>query len=256
MGGLVAPSMTMEEPLVAELRGQSAEAILSRVRTQFGSRATFACSFGAEDMVLLDMLSRLSARDGGDIRIFTLDTGRLFPETYELMQKAYDRYRMPIQVMEPDRVELEEMVSQNGPNLFYQSVENRKTCCGVRKVHPLARALQGADAWIVGLRREQSAERSVVEKISRDGSQSGIWKVCPLADWSWSDVLAYVKEREVPINRLHAQGFPSIGCAPCTRAVMPGEDPRSGRWWWETGEKECGLHPATHGRALVGASVH
>jgi len=248
--------MTVEEPLVAELRDQSAEAILSRVRTQFGSRAAFACSFGAEDMVILDMLSKLSARDGGDIRIVTLDTGRLFPETYELMQEAHDRYRMPIQVMEPDRVELEEMVSRKGPNLFYESVENRKTCCGVRKVHPLARALQGADAWIVGLRREQSAERSVAEKVSRDSSQGGIWKISPLADWSWEDVLAYVKEHEVPINRLHSHGFPSIGCAPCTRAVEPGQDPRSGRWGWETGAKECGLHPATHVQAVVDASVH
>jgi len=248
--------MTVEEPFVSELRDLPADDILSWVRTHFGNRATFACSFGAEDMVLLDMLSKAKAGNGGDIQVFTLDTGRLFPETYDLMQEAHDRYHLPIQVMEPDRVELEEMVSRNGPNLFYASVENRKACCNVRKVHPLARALKGTEAWIVGLRRDQSAERSTVEKISRDSSQGGIWKICPLADWSWEDVLAYVKANEVPINRLHAQGFPSIGCAPCTRAVKPGEDPRSGRWWWETGAKECGLHPATHGRVAAGVSVH
>ncbi len=235
---------------------QSAEEILDWARSQFGSRATFACSFGAEDMVLLDMLSRAARGDGQDIRVFTLDTGRLFPETYDLMQEAHEKYAIPIHVVAPDTKELEELISNGGPNLFYSSVENRKACCNVRKVHPLSRALTGAEAWVVGLRRDQSAERSTVEKLSRDSSQGGIWKICPLADWSWNDVLRYVKEHDVPINRLHAQGFPSIGCAPCTRAVKPGEDPRSGRWWWETGAKECGLHPATHARAATGAATH
>jgi len=244
--------MTVNEASVSELRGFSAEETLTWVRTHFGGRATFACSFGAEDMVLLDMLAKAAKGDGGDIRVFTLDTGRLFPETYDLMQETHEKYRIPIQVVGPDTAELEALVSKNGPNLFYESVDNRKACCNVRKVHPLSRALKGSEAWIVGLRRDQSAERSTVEKITRDTSQGGIWKVCPLADWSWEDVLAYVKANEVPINRLHATGFPSIGCAPCTRAVKPGEDPRSGRWWWETGAKECGLHPTTHGRAVAG----
>jgi len=244
----VRPPLATVEPSARELADQTAEQLLTWTRERFGSRAAFACSFGAEDMVLLDMLSRQSTGGSDAIRVFTLDTGRLFPETYDLMQEAHDRYRIPIQVMEPDRPELEELVSRNGPNLFYQSVENRKACCGVRKVRPLARALKGAEAWVVGLRRDQSTERSVIEKVGRDASQGGIWKICPLADWSWEDVMQYVQENHVPVNRLHAQGFPSIGCAPCTRAVPPGDDPRSGRWWWENGAKECGLHPVTHKR--------
>jgi phosphoadenosine phosphosulfate reductase len=251
---VVKNAVTEVEPSLGALSDQGAEEVLSWVRSRFGNRATFACSFGAEDMVILDMLSKLAQGDGGDIRVFTLDTGRLFPETYELMQEAHDRYRVPIQVVGPDTAELEEMLSRHGPNLFYASVDNRKACCNVRKVHPLSRALRGAEAWVVGLRRDQSAERSAVEKIGRDKSQGGIWKVCPLADWSWEDVLAYVKANDVPINRLHAQGFPSIGCAPCTRAVQPGEDPRSGRWWWETGVKECGLHPAGHAASSARSS--
>jgi len=236
------------------LSNQSAEEVLRWVQSRFGSRATFACSFGAEDMVILDILSKIAKGDGNDIRMFTLDTGRLFPETYDLMQEAHDKYRVPIQVVGPDTAELEKLITLHGPNLFYESVENRKACCNVRKVHPLARALHGSEAWIVGLRREQSQERSSVPKLARDASQGGIWKVCPLSDWSWDDVLAYVKENGVPINRLHSQGFPSIGCAPCTRAVRPGEDPRSGRWWWESGAKECGLHPAGHARSVAGST--
>lgn len=238
--------MTSGKSDVPDLTGLNAEAILDWTRSRFGPRATFACSFGAEDMVLLDMLAQRARRDENDIRVFTLDTGRLFQDTYDLMQEAHDKYRLPITVLEPDRVELEQLVSKGGPNLFYASVENRKACCGVRKVHPLARALEGAEAWIVGLRREQSAERSAVPPIAPDPSQGGIWKICPLADWTWEDVMNYVRANDVPINRLHAQNFPSIGCAPCTRAVKPGEDPRSGRWWWELGAKECGLHPADH----------
>ena len=248
--------MTPAEIPADALANKTAEEILDWTRDQFGSRAAFACSYGAEDIVLLDMLAKAAKGDGSDIRVFTLDTGRLFPETYDLMQEAHEKYGIPVQVMEPDAAELEELVSKNGPNLFYASVENRKACCGVRKVHPLARALKGSEAWIVGLRRDQSAERSTVEKISRDSSQGGIWKVCPLAEWSWDDVLAYAKKHEVPINRLHAEGFPSIGCAPCTRAVQPGEDPRSGRWWWESGAKECGLHPVTHTRRAGTAASH
>jgi phosphoadenosine phosphosulfate reductase len=246
--------MTDLEPMPGALSDQSAEAVLRWVQARFGSRASFACSFGAEDMVILDLLSKIAGGDGNDIRVFTLDTGRLFPETYDLMQAAHDKYRVPIQVVGPDTEELEQLLSRHGPNLFYESVENRKACCNVRKVHPLARALHGAEAWIAGLRREQSEERSAVSKFAQDASQGGIWKVCPLSDWGWDDVLHYVKENGVPINRLHSQGFPSIGCAPCTRAVRPGEDPRSGRWWWETGAKECGLHPAAHTGSAVGST--
>jgi len=246
----------MVETPEADLASRNAEEVLRWTQDRFGGRAAFACSFGAEDMVILDMLSKISTGPGNDIRVFTLDTGRLFPETYDLMQEAHEKYRVPIQVVAPDSKELEDLVSRNGPNLFYLSVENRKACCNVRKVHPLARALAGSEAWIVGLRRDQSAERSVVEKISRDKSQNGIWKVCPLAEWTWDDVLRYAKENDVPINRLHSQGFPSIGCAPCTRPIKPGDDPRSGRWWWETGAKECGLHPAGHERLAADTAIH
>jgi len=248
--------MTDTESLPIELTGKNAVEVLDWVRTRFGGRATFACSFGAEDMVILDMLSKSAKGNSHDIRVFTLDTGRLFPETYDLMQEAHEKYRIPIQVVGPETAELEAMISSHGPNLFYESVENRKMCCNVRKVHPLSRALRGADAWIVGLRREQSEERSAVATIAPDVSHGGIWKVCPLADWGWEDVMRYAKENDVPINRLHSRGFPSIGCAPCTRAVKAGEDPRSGRWWWETGAKECGLHPAGHARATTGSTAH
>ncbi len=228
-----------------ELAGRSAEECLDWAGSRFGERAVFACSFGAEDMVLLDMIANSSPGAGRRIRVITLDTGRLFQETYDLMQEAHERYNVPIEVVFPDRADVEELVRRGGPNLFYYSIENRKACCNVRKVLPLNRALKGAEAWIVGLRREQSAERSEVERLARDPTHGGIWKISPLADWSWDDVMRYVREQNVPINHLHAKGFPSIGCAPCTRAVPPGADPRSGRWWWESGVKECGLHPST-----------
>ncbi len=218
----------------------------------FGDRAVFACSFGAEDMVLLDMISKLEPPPSPRLRVVTLDTGRLFPETYDLMQEAHDRYGIPIRAILPDPADIEELVARDGPNLFYQSVEKRRACCRARKVLPLRRALDGAEAWMVGLRREQSTERSTVDPVARDDANGGIWKLCPLADWSWEDVLGYVHEHDVPINPLHAKGFPSIGCAPCTRAVAPGADPRSGRWWWESGTRECGLHATAvpAGRAI------
>ncbi len=225
-----------------QLEGKSAEDCLDWAGIRFGERAVFACSFGAEDMVLLDLIAHSSPDGGRRIRVVTLDTGRLFPETYDLMQEARERYGVPVEVIFPDRADVEALVRCGGPNLFYSSIENRKACCRVRKVLPLNRALIGAEAWIVGLRRDQSAERSEVERLSRDPTHEGIWKLSPLADWSWEDVVRYMGEHSVPINRLHSKGFSSIGCAPCTRAVAPGADPRSGRWWWETGAKECGLH--------------
>lgn len=244
----------MNSPEMArELDGRSAQECLRWAEAKFGAKAVFASSFGAEDMVLLDMLSKQVPNGKGRIRVITLDTGRLFQETYDLMQEAREKYAIPIEVYFPDQAEVEKMVREKGPNLFYDSVDNRKECCGVRKVHPLNRALEGAEAWIVGLRRDQSQDRSSVERLSRDEMHHGIWKVSPLADWSWDDVLRYVRENHVPINRLHAKNFPSIGCAPCTRAIQPGADPRSGRWWWELGAKECGLHPSPPAAASGGA---
>ena len=221
----------------------SAEELVRWTQRRFGSRAAFACSFGAEDMVLLHLIAQAGGADADRIRVFTLDTGRLFSETYDLLERARAKYGIPIEVVFPDTNEVERMVTAKGPNLFYESVENRKLCCTVRKVHPLERVLAGSDAWIVGLRREQSTDRSFTPKVGDDPSRPGVTKVSPLADWSWDDVMRYVRAHDVPISALHARGFASVGCAPCSRAVQPGSDPRSGRWWWETGAKECGLHP-------------
>ena len=221
---------------------RAAERWIEWTLDKFGDRAAFASSFGAEDMVLLDLIARGQRSRPRTIRVITLDTGRLFPETYDLIEEARRQYQIPIEIFAPDQAELEALVSRGGPNLFYASIEQRKACCVVRKVHPLERALRGAELWITGLRREQSFERSTVEVLAKDPAHGGRWKLAPLAEWSWEDVLSYADRHSVPLNRLHARGFPSVGCAPCTRAVRPGEDPRSGRWWWERGSKECGLH--------------
>ena len=191
--------------------------------------------------MLIDLLMELDPR----ARVFTLDTGRLHSETYALAQALRDRYGLAIDVYFPRTEALEAMVRAHGVNLFYASVENRKLCCGVRKVEPLDRALEGLDAWITGLRREQAVTRGRVRKVEIDADHGGILKLNPLADWSWDRVWGYIRDRAVPYNALHDAGFPSIGCAPCTRAVRPGEDLRAGRWWWEqdAAAKECGLHP-------------
>lgn len=177
------------------------------------------------------------------VRIFTLDTGRLHAETYSLIDTVRDRYGCAIEVYVPEPAPVEAMVRAHGVNLFYESVELRKQCCGVRKVAPLGRALTGLEAWITGLRREQAVTRTRIAKIEIDVDHGGIVKLNPLADWTAEDVWRYIRAHRVPYNALHDRGYPSIGCAPCTRAVPPGEDERSGRWWWEGPEtKECGLH--------------
>lgn len=212
----------------------------------------FATSFGAEDMVLLDLIDRLALK----VDAFTLDTGRLHEETYALMARARERYpRTPVRVMFPDAARIEAWVAAHGINGFRDGVELRKACCGIRKLEPLARALKGHDLWITGLRREQSPTRSGVEVLERDEA-NGLMKLNPLADWSSADVRAYVQARDVPVNALHAQGYPSIGCAPCTRAVAPGEDERAGRWWWEQPmQRECGLHVGPDGRLVRSAAA-
>jgi phosphoadenosine phosphosulfate reductase len=180
---------------------------------------------------------------GADFRLFTLDTGRLNQETYDCMDAIRERYGVQVEVFFPDAEGVEQMVRENGLNLFYNSVELRKLCCGVRKVEPLNRALKNLDAWMTGLRREQAATRADVRKIELDKDHGNIVKINPLVDWSTDDVWEYIRKNNVPYNRLHKQGYPSIGCAPCTRAVKPGEDLRAGRWWWENPDtKECGLH--------------
>jgi phosphoadenosine phosphosulfate reductase len=236
------PLVVDEDPIPSNVRNARPLELLSYIQGRFGSRAAFACSFGAEDMALLDMISRLEPTGDSRIRIFTLDTGRLFYETYDLMQAVWDRYRLPIEVYTPDRNEISDLVRNRGPNLFYRSPEYRRACCHVRKVAPLTKALEGAAVWITGLRRQQSEARGNVTVAQRDSQWGEIWKVNPLWNWTWEEVMDYVRAHEVPINSLHAQGFVSIGCAPCTRPVREGEDPRSGRWWWESGSKECGIH--------------
>lgn len=217
----------------------SASELLSYAFKKFGEKVAIASSFGAEDMVLIDMASRLIPKP----RVFTLDTGRLPQETYELIERVRERYNIQIEIYFPEKEKVEEMVKKHGPNLFYQSVELRKLCCQVRKVEPLKRALSGLSAWICGLRREQSVTRSQIEKVEIDEANGGILKINPLADWSTAQVWDYIRKNKVPYNALHDRGYPSIGCLPCTRAVKPGEDIRAGRWWWESPEhKECGLH--------------
>jgi phosphoadenosine phosphosulfate reductase len=209
------------------------------LRTLGPDRLALASSFGAEDMVILDLLAGMTARP----RVFTLDTGRLPQETYDLMDAARRRYGIEIEVAFPDRSAVEAMVRERGLNLFYDSLEARRMCCAVRKVEPLGRALEGLAGWITGLRRDQLVTRSATSKIAADPGRPGVWKVAPLADWSEDRVWTYIRANDVPYNALHDQGYRSIGCAPCTRAVAKGDDPRAGRWWWERpDERECGIH--------------
>lgn len=205
--------------------------------------AGFANSFGLEDMVLTDLI----AREFPGIEIFTLDTGRLPQETYDLMKRVADHYGIRLRVVYPDTAALERHVNQHGPNAFYDSVELRKECCRIRKVEPLKRALRGKRAWLTGLRREQAVTRRELP-VSEFDPATQLQKFNPLADWSHLDVWTYVRGRALPYNALHDHGYPSIGCAPCTRAVAEGEDIRAGRWWWEDpASKECGLHVAENG---------
>ena len=175
--------------------------------------------------------------------MFTLDTGRLPGETYDLMEAVRDRWGIEIETYAPDTGAVEAMVRTKGPNLFYDSLDDRLLCCRVRKVEPLGRALATVDGWVTGLRRDQITTRAATAKIATDHDHGDIWKIAPLADWSEAQVWAYIREHDLPYNALHDQGYPSIGCAPCTRAIGPGEDPRAGRWWWEQPDhRECGLH--------------
>lgn len=220
------------------LRDASPEAVLAAAAEQFAGRIGFASSFGIEDQAVTAMIASAKL----PIPIFTLDTGRLFPETHDLIAETSRRFELPIRVLLPDTAEVEQMVAAHGVNLFRESVGARKRCCAVRKLHPLRRALAGLDAWVCGLRQGQSANRAEVGVIEWDEA-NGLVKVNPLAHWNAERVRVYVAEHDVPYNPLHDAGFPSIGCAPCTRAVAEGEDERSGRWWWEDGgHRECGLH--------------
>lgn len=242
-------------------RIRSATAWLQQASSEYAP-AAFACSFGLEDMVIYDLIDRNRL----ELDIFTLDTGRLHEETYALMERARKRYAQPLRVMFPEAPAVEAFVVAQGVNAFYDSIEARKRCCAIRKVEPLRRALAGKKAWVTGMRSEQSVTRAELAPVAFDAA-NGLTKINPLLDWREADVLAYVERFDVPVNALHARGFPSIGCAPCTRAVSAGEDARAGRWWWEQPEsKECGLHmdptgklvrgkPARNGESTVGESV-
>jgi phosphoadenosine phosphosulfate reductase len=199
----------------------------------------YSNSLGAEAMVLTDLIATYTP----EIEIFTLDTGRLHDETLGLLDRIERRYQRRIQVFSPDSAQIEQYVRENGINGFYLGLEERQSCCHIRKIEPFKRAIAGHKAWVTGVRREQSAERATNESTAWD-DRYGLWKISPMLDWKEEDVWAYIKARNLPYNPLHDKGFPSIGCAPCTRAVEPGADARSGRWWWENPEsRECGLQP-------------
>lgn len=217
---------------------------LQAIAAAYPGKVIFSTSFGWEDQVISHMIFKHNI----PIQVFTLETGRLFPETYYVWNRTLEIYRKPILAYYPNQELLEAMVSTKGPNSFYDSVENRKQCCGIRKLEPLKRALSGNDVWITGIRAEQSLNRHDMQAIEWDG-QNNLIKYHPIFSWSLEEVKAYIKGNNIPYNPLHDRGFPSIGCAPCTRAVQPGEDFRAGRWWWEdASKKECGLH--THNEVV------
>ena len=232
--------MTLATAIPVDIEAADASTVLSTAIGALGrDKIALASSFGAEDMVIVDLLARLVDRP----RVFTLDTARLPQETYDLMDATRRRYGIEVEVYFPNAIDIQAMVLEKGLNLFYESVENRKQCCGVRKVEPLGRALSTVDGWITGLRRDQIVTRAKTPKIGIDTDHGGIWKVAPLADWTRDQVWAYLREFDVPYNALHDQGYASIGCAPCTRPVEPGDDERAGRWWWEEpAQRECGIH--------------
>lgn len=230
-----------------ETREMGDEAFLRWCFATFGSGLSFATSLGAEDQVLLHLLDSTVtdlALPTYAVEVFTLDTGRLPEETLTTLSDNRKRFRLPVRVYYPEAREVENLVAKQGINGFYDSLEARKACCGVRKVAPLRRALDGRSAWMTGLRRDQAVTRGGLERVEWDETH-GLYKLSPLADWSLDRIWEVIRSEKLPYNALHDRGYPSIGCAPCTRAVKPGEDIRSGRWWWENPEhKECGLHTA------------
>jgi phosphoadenosine phosphosulfate reductase len=215
---------------------------LKSIANSFPGKVVFTTSFGVEDQVITDMIFRNNI----DIQVVSIDTGRLFEETYKVFNSTISKYNKAIIVFYPNTDAVEKLLSDKGPLSFYESIENRKECCNIRKVEPLRRALSGMQCWVTGIRAEQSAGRTDMEMIEEDHGY-GLLKMNPLFDWSLEKVMEYLKDNNVPYNQLHHKGFISIGCEPCTRAVKPGEDFRAGRWWWENNSgKECGLH--THGK--------
>jgi phosphoadenosine phosphosulfate reductase len=224
-------------PALRDLADRSIEQLRSAVAT-YGS-VCYANSLGSESMVLTDLIWGFVP----EIEIFTVDTGRLFPESYDLIDEIQQRYGRAMRVYYPEAETLEEWVAAHGINGFRDGLEERRTCCGIRKLEPFRRAIDGRRAWVTGIRRTQSASRALAAPVEWDGIY-GLYKISPLLDWSEQDIWDYIRAQSLPYNRLHDAGFPSIGCAPCTRAVQAGDDERSGRWWWERADsRECGLHP-------------
>jgi phosphoadenosine phosphosulfate reductase len=228
-------------------RDASAEEVLRWALAEFGDNVAISTSFQATGMVILDMAACIT---GGDVRVFTLDTGRIHQETYDLVEKVRTRYGINVEMLAPDARELSRMLTMHGPNLFYEAVPKRRLCCELRKVRPLKRKLATLDAWIVGLRKSQSQARETLDTVSIDEEHGGLVKVAPLANWDEERVWDYIRRNDVPYHALYDQNYPSIGCAPCTRPTKPGEPARAGRWWWEEtdADKECGIHVSPSGQ--------
>lgn len=220
------------------IKNKSPEEALAALAKEFPDKIVFSTSLGYEDQVI----SHFIFYNKLPIDVFTLDTGRLFNETYSVLDSTLKRYKTPIKVMYPQTEAIEKLVSENGPISFYESVENRKECCYIRKVEPLKRALKGKEIWITGIRAEQSGNRNDMPSVEWDEANQ-IIKFHPILNWTLEEVKSYINKHNIPYNSLHDKGFVSIGCAPCTRAIKEGEDFRAGRWWWEQNDKkECGLH--------------
>lgn len=231
--------------MIAQIKNEIEELdamdVIRYVDQKFKNETVFSTSFGIEDQVITHML----AEAGSSASIFTLETGRLFPETYYVWNRTLEKYKLPIKAYYPNTQAVESLVSLKGPSSFYESVENRKECCFIRKIEPLQRAIQGYKVWITGIRAEQSANREDMDIVEWDEANQ-IIKIHPIFHWTLADVESFLKANFIPYNPLHDKGFPSIGCQPCTRAVQKGEDFRAGRWWWEDkSKKECGLHVTT-----------
>lgn len=231
-------SISKLDELNDRLKGKAVLESLKVLATLFSGRIVFSTSFGIEDQVITHVIFKGKI----PIKVITLDTGRLFPETYKVFEEIMIKYNKKITVYFPDHKDIEKMVTRKGPFSFYESKENRTECCRVRKVLPLKRALHGKSCWVTGIRSEQSDNRSIMGKLEYDQNKK-IIKYHPLFDWSLAEVENYIKDNDIPFNSKHNDGYVSIGCEPCTRAIIKGQDFRSGRWWWENdGQKECGCH--------------
>jgi phosphoadenosine phosphosulfate reductase len=226
--------------LSVAFEGEEPEEVIAWGLERFSPKLALSTAFQVDGVVLLDMAYAIDPQ----VRVFSVDTGRLPPETFDAIEQLRTRYpTLVLDLLAPSSVHLQRLVARKGPNLFYESVENRLLCCNVRKVQPLTKYLAGLDAWITGLRRDQWATRTNIRKVEIDHDHGAIVKLNPLAEWTEEEVWDYVRERELPYNALYDRGYTSIGCAPCTRAIEPGAASRSGRWWWESGApKECGIH--------------